>query len=113
MIEQVFNEYGYLMDEEHGEDIELLCDILNEYGVDIMRLQEIYKNLIDGKTYGFQRENVKYPYFEKVLFFLNGYVYFANGGSGAVSCTINNIDLVLDSIFKCNPEKFLEKYECK
>jgi hypothetical protein len=69
MIEQVFDEYGYLMDEEHGENIELLCDILNECGVDIMRLQEIYKNLIGGKTYGFKRENIKYPYFEKVLFF--------------------------------------------
>ena len=33
--EQLFITYGYLMDEEHGQDEELLCDIMKECGFEV------------------------------------------------------------------------------
>lgn len=32
---QLFEEYGYLMDEEHGKDVELLVDIMKCNGLDV------------------------------------------------------------------------------
>ena len=33
--EELFAKYGYLMDKEHGKDIELLIDILKETGLEV------------------------------------------------------------------------------
>lgn len=33
--QELFLKYGYLMDREHGKDIELLIDILKETGLEV------------------------------------------------------------------------------
>ena len=33
--QQLFLKYGYLMDKEHGKDVELLIDILKETGLEV------------------------------------------------------------------------------
>lgn len=33
--QELFSKYGYLMDKEHGKDIELLIDILKETGLEV------------------------------------------------------------------------------
>ncbi len=34
---ELFSNYGYLMDREHGKDIELLIDILKETGLEVKK----------------------------------------------------------------------------
>lgn len=40
--QNLFEKYGYLMDEEHGEDEELLCDILKEVGYEVHEENGLY-----------------------------------------------------------------------
>lgn len=40
--EQLFIIYGYLMDEEHGQDEELLCDIMKECGIEVKARGELF-----------------------------------------------------------------------
>lgn len=40
--DQMFNTYGYLMDEEHGNDIELLIDIMRLYGISVNKYADKY-----------------------------------------------------------------------
>ena len=39
MEDLLFEKYGYLVDEEHGEDTELLLDIMKCNGIDLEDLQ--------------------------------------------------------------------------
>lgn len=40
--EQMFSKYGYIMSEEYGKDIELLLDILKEYGLNFKKKNNYY-----------------------------------------------------------------------
>lgn len=39
---ELFSEFGNLMDDEHGTDIELLLDILRETGAQIIKIGNLY-----------------------------------------------------------------------
>ena len=39
---QIFDIYGYMLSKEHGEDIELLLDILKEYGLNFKKKKNYY-----------------------------------------------------------------------
>lgn len=40
--EQMFAMYGYILSEEYGKDIELLLDILKEYGLNFKKKNNYY-----------------------------------------------------------------------
>lgn len=54
----MFSTYGYMMSEEHGKDIELLLDILKEYGLNFERKNNYYYMVLIAK-----RRNKKYELF--------------------------------------------------
>ena len=39
---QMYEKYGYLMDAQHGNDIELLIDILKETGSNVGRIGKLF-----------------------------------------------------------------------
>lgn len=39
---QLYIEYGYLMDKDHGRDTELLVDILKETGLNFKRIGKLF-----------------------------------------------------------------------
>lgn len=76
-------------------------------------LKEIYKNINNGKKYGYVMKNVKYPFFDTVLSANEQYIFWRHFGSSANKNTIGNLEWILENIFKLTPEEFIEKYECR
>lgn len=76
-------------------------------------LKQIYNNINAGKKYGYMMNNVKYPFFDVVLSANQQYIYWRHFGSSANKNTVEDLEWILENIFKLSPEKFIEKYECR
>ena len=76
-------------------------------------LHVIYNNLQQGKVYGYNFTNVRFPYFIIVLCKNGRFICWSNYGSSANKNTIKELEWIITVIFKCTPEEFVAKYECK
>lgn len=77
-------------------------------------LKQIYDNLQRGYVYGYMFTNCKYPFFAKVLYKTNmGYIGCEHFGSSANENTKKELRWIIEVIFKCSPDEFVKKYECR
>ena len=73
----------------------------------------IYKNLMEGKYYGYVVKNVRFPYFHLSLYKRNKFFYWSNYGSSANDANKKELAWIIEVIFKMTPEEFINKYECR
>ena len=75
----------------------------------------IYKNLMEGKYYGYVVKNVRFPYFHSVLnkHPFKSFFCWSNYGSSANKANKKELAWIIETIFKMTPEEFINKYECR
>lgn len=74
-------------------------------------LNAIFDNLKDGKRYGKDCTNVRYPYFHAVLYKCKGgFIGYNHYGSSAVRFNIAELLWVIEVIFGMTVKEFLEEY---
>jgi hypothetical protein len=77
-------------------------------------LRAIYKHINSGYEFGTQVNNVKYPYFDAVLYrTFSGNIGWTHYGSSAESNTIADLEWLLLVIFGLMPSEFALKYAVK
>lgn len=78
-------------------------------------LKEIKNNLMLGKGYGKQYNNVKYPYFHYNLYLSEDYKYimWSNYGSSAVRNNLKALYWLITTIFEMTPTEFIQAYELR
>ena len=77
-------------------------------------LKAIYKNINDGKRYGYDMTNVTYPVFSSVLFIRESYgkkyIMWRHAGESANKNTLTDLNWIITVIFKMSPSEFLQRY---
>lgn len=74
-------------------------------------LEKIYNELNRGAVFGIDRFNApRFPYFDAVMWTNEKYIFWRNYGSSANKNTIQDLEWILENIFKTTPEEFLKKY---
>ena len=78
----------------------------------------IYKNLMNGMTYGYVIKNVRFPYFHNALYkgrsiATKKFFIWNNYGSSANKATKKDLKWIIEVIFKMTPEEFINHYECR
>lgn len=77
-------------------------------------INEIYNNLQQDKVYGQVITNVRFPYFNKVLYkTIYNNIGWRCCGSSANKNTKEDLKWIIETIFQCTPEEFVQTYECK
>lgn len=75
-------------------------------------LDEIYNNLLKGRVYGCQIDNVRYPYFSVVLSYdsIHNLFHWHHYGSSANKATKEELAWIIEKIFDMTPERFAQTY---
>lgn len=77
-------------------------------------LNQIFNEINNGKVFGYMMNNVKYPFFNPVLYLTNGgFIGWTNFGSSANKNTIKDLEWILDNIFCMTADEFLSTYTCE
>lgn len=76
-------------------------------------LNQIFNAINSGKIYGFTMKNVKYPFFQPVLYLTDGFIGWTNYGSSANKNTLKDLEWILEHIFCMTADEFLDTYTCK
>lgn len=77
-------------------------------------INEIYSNLQNKKVYGRMFTNVKYPFFDIVLYkTLGNYIGWHSYGSSANKNTKEDLKWIIETIFRLTPKEFIKRYECR
>ena len=76
-------------------------------------LHVIYNNLQKGKVYGYDFTNVRFPFFKIVLSKNGRFIHWSNYGSSANKNTLKDLKWIIEVIFECTPEDFVQKFECR
>ena len=104
VIEKDYNEFIKQIKED--------LDVKNNKNENL--LDKIYNNLQQDKVYGRMVTNVRYPYFDTVLYkTITGFIGWHNFGSSANKNTKEDLKWIIETIFKCTPKEFVETYECR
>lgn len=84
---------------------------MNKY---LDELKQIKHNLLIGKGYGKQYNNVKYPYFHYNLYLSeDNYIMYNHFGSSAVKNNLKDLYWLITTIFGMTPTEFLNEYELR
>lgn len=76
-------------------------------------LNEMFNNLKKGGTYGHMVTNVRYPYFHENIWNNGKFFCWNHYGSSANRATKEELEWLITTIFKCEPEEFVQKYELR
>lgn len=77
-------------------------------------LEYIFNSLQTGYVFGRQIDYVKYPYFNYNLYLTYGnFIGWEHYGSSAVKNNLEELEWLIDVIFKMTPEEFIKTYERK
>ena len=76
------------------------------------KLDEIYNNLLKGRVYGYQVDNVRYPYFSVTLSYdsIHNLFRWRHYGSSANKATKEELTWIIEKIFDMFPEQFAKTY---
>lgn len=78
-------------------------------------IDTIYKNLMEGKKYGYVVKNVRYPYFHETLgkHWCEPFFCYSHYGSSAIKANKRELAWLIEVIFEMTPEEFIATYECR
>lgn len=75
-------------------------------------INRIYQNLQNGKTYGYDVNSARFPYFSYTLTLSpdRKFIRWRYYGESANANTIKDLQWIIEIIFKMTPEEFENKY---
>ena len=74
----------------------------------------IYNNLKDGKIYATYLDNVRFHgyWYNLTYDHVKNLFLWRNFGSSANKATKKDLAWIIETIFKCSAEEFMQRYEC-